>query len=233
MTRVRWIRRDRTGQPVVRALTTRNHRTPWNRSSRAESASFVQAPGEPSGAGFLSQRLPGSRTSIAPADRAGRRAVLPVDRRRPVHGLLGRQCGGDAAAHGRSTPAPGTCLDGRTGGARRRVPLSGRPAGRTAPRHAPGRREPGPRAPRLRRSGRRGRLPLGPNAPRSRRGGIPARVPPLLAGAPEPPAGSVRVGVNPTAAPGVCQRLSLPSDWAAARPASSLATGMRNGEHET
>lgn len=29
------------------------------------------------------------------------------------------------------------------------------------------------------------------------------------------------------------QRLSLPLDWAAARPASRRATGIRNGEQET
>ncbi|GAA4767633.1 hypothetical protein GCM10023329_12600 [Streptomyces sanyensis] len=29
------------------------------------------------------------------------------------------------------------------------------------------------------------------------------------------------------------QRESLPEDWAAARPASSRATGIRNGEQET
>lgn len=31
----------------------------------------------------------------------------------------------------------------------------------------------------------------------------------------------------------VPHRLSLPRDWAAARPASSRATGMRKGEQET
>lgn len=29
------------------------------------------------------------------------------------------------------------------------------------------------------------------------------------------------------------QRLSLPAEWTDARPASSRATGMRNGEHDT
>ena len=31
----------------------------------------------------------------------------------------------------------------------------------------------------------------------------------------------------------VAQRVSLWSDWSAARPASSRATGTRNGEHDT
>lgn len=63
--------------------------------------------------------------------------------------------------------------------------------------------------------------------------------------APKPPAGSLRVqvlsglGDPATAAPvsfrgaGWRYRESLPVDSAAARPASSRATGIRNGEQET